>query len=161
MTELLVSLGDLILAAWGLLKVIGGLVVTPPWLPLAAWVAFWLCAVNWTRFRDLLIHKGGLLGLFLIAAVTVLIWGVVDPTPHQLLGLSVSNFVGKIVYVTGFVCLMFLCGSVQLSGCCQQWCDVPLPSDEVHGGGHGHSGSDHDSHGHDDHGHAAPAHAAH
>lgn len=160
MAELLTSLGDLIVAAWGLLKALGSLALTPPWLPLAAWIAFWLCAVNWTKFRDLLIHKGGLLGLILIAAVTALIWGVVDPEPHQLLGLSVSNFVGKIVYVTGFLCLMFLCGSVQLSGCCQQWCEPDLPSGDSHGhGGHGHGG--HDSHGHDSHGEPAHAHGAH
>ena len=38
---------------------------------------------------------------------------------HRLLGLRVSNFVGKTVYVTALICIMFLCGSVQLGGCCR------------------------------------------
>jgi hypothetical protein len=48
---------------------------------------------------------------------------------HYLLGLRVSNFVGKTVYVTGLICIMFLCGSVQLGGCCRV---EDEPSGEVH-----------------------------
>ena len=145
MTELIVSLSDLLVAAWTLLKAVSGLLL--PWLPLAAWIGFWLCAVNWIKLRDVLISKGGLLGLLLIGAVWVLIWGVVAPPAdgsHHLLGLSVTNFVGKLVYVTALFCLMFLCGSVQLSGCCNQWCEVSLPDPNAH-----------DNHRKDDHGNAS------
>ncbi|HUG90262.1 MAG TPA: hypothetical protein VML55_05485 [Planctomycetaceae bacterium] len=45
---------------------------------------------------------------------------------HRLLGLRVSNFVGKAVYVTALVCIMFLCGSVQLGGCCRVQDDEPV-----------------------------------
>lgn len=38
---------------------------------------------------------------------------------HSLLGLRVSNFVGKFMYVTALICIMFLCGAVQLGGCCR------------------------------------------
>ncbi len=123
MSELLISsLRDMIIAAGGLLKAVSSLLL--PWLPLGAWVLFWLCAVNWTRFREILIPKGGLLGVLLIGTIMVLIWGVIAPPPsgtHFIFGLTVSNYIGKLIYVTGLFCLMFLCGSVQLSGCCQRW----------------------------------------
>jgi hypothetical protein len=156
MSELLVSLSDLIIAAWGLLKAVSGLLL--PWFPLAVWIGFWLCAVNWIKLREVLIEKGGLLGLLLIGAIWVLIWGVVAPPEsgsHFLLGLTVSNFVGKLVYVTALFCLMFLCGSVQLSGCCNQWCEVTMPNPHAHGD-HGHGGHEAHGHsaGHSDHGHA-------
>lgn len=152
MSELLISLSDLIIAAWGLVKAVSGLLL--PWFPLAVWIGFWLCAVNWIKLREVLISKGGLLGVLLIGAVWILIWGVVAPPDsgsHFILGLTVSNFVGKLVYVTALFCLMFLCGSVQLSGCCNQWCEVTMPDPHAHG--------DHDapshSASHADHGHAA------
>ena len=159
MTELLVSLSDLVVAAWGLLKAVSGLLL--PWFPLAVWIGFWLCAVNWNKLREVLVSKGGLLGVLLIGAIWVLIWGVVAPPAsgsHHLFGLTLSNFVGKLVYVTALFCLMFLCGSVQLSGCCQQWCEVTMPDPHAHGY-HGHGGHGHDAHspatGHVDHGHAS------
>lgn len=158
MSELLISLSDLIVAAWSLLKAVSGLLL--PWFPLAAWIGYWLCAVNWIKLREVLISKGGILAVLLIGAVWVLIWGVVAPPEsgsHFILGLTVSNYVGKLVYVTALFCLMFLCGSVQLSGCCNQWCEVTLPDPHAHGD-HGHGG--HDAHGHSashvvDHGHAS------
>lgn len=158
MSELLISLSDLIVAAWSLLKAVSALLL--PWFPLAVWIGFWLCAVNWVKLREVLVAKGGLLGVLLIGAVWVLIWDVVAPPEagsHFILGLTVSNFVGKLVYVTALFCLMFLCGSVQLSGCCNQWCEVTMPDPHAHGD-HGHGG--HDAHGHAashvvDHGHAS------
>jgi len=159
MSELLISLSDLMVAAWSLLKAVSGLVL--PWFPLAVWIGFWLCAVNWNKLREVLIAKGGLLGVLLIGAIWVLIWGVVAPPEsgsHHLFGLTLSNFVGKLVYVTALFCLMFLCGSVQLSGCCQQWSEVTMPDPHAHGE-HGHGGHGHDAHGsstgHVDHGHAS------
>jgi hypothetical protein len=49
-------------------------------------------------------------------------------------GLSLSNYVGKTVYVTALVCIMFLCGSVQLSGCCAACCR--FEEDEPHAAAH-------------------------
>lgn len=160
MSELLISLSDLIVAAWSLLKAVSGLLL--PWFPLAVWIGFWLCAVNWIKLRDVLISKGGLFGVLLIGAVWVLIWGVVAPPEsgrHFILGLSVTNYVGKVVYVTALFCLMFLCGSVQLSGCCNQWCEITMPDPHAHGD-HGHGGHGHDSLGHSA-GHADQGHAGH
>ena len=80
------------------LKAVSGLLL--PWFPLAVWIGFWLCAVNWNKLRDVLVSKGGLLGVLLIGAIWVLIWGVVAPPEsgsHYLFGLMLSNFVGKLV----------------------------------------------------------------
>lgn len=104
-----------------LINLLGSLgLLIQPWLPLIAWIAFWLFAVNWVRLRRVLLD-GGWIGLLLIGVVWVLIWGTVAPPEsadgrHFLLGLSVGNFVGKTAYVTTLICIMLLCGSVQLSG---------------------------------------------
>ena len=91
-----------------------------------AWVVFWLFGVNWSQLKPLLLQRwGGWVGVVLIGLVTILIWGTVAPPEkgaHLIFGLELSNYVGKTVYVTAMVCIMFLCGSVQLSGCCNRCC---------------------------------------
>lgn len=89
-----------------------------PWTPLIAWVAFWLYAVNWVKLREIFL-KGGWAGFLLLAFVMILVWGAVAPPvsgSHNLLGLKLSNYVGKTVYVTFMFCIILICGSVQLSG---------------------------------------------
>ena len=80
--------------------------------------------------------------------VMVLVWAVVAPPEsgsHFLFGLHVSNFVGKTVYVTSLVTILFLCGAVQLSGACGSLAHFAEDTvEEDHGG--------HDNHGQDDHG---------
>ena len=120
--ELLVKLGDLVWAIWDVLTAF--LFLLLPWAPLFAWIAFWMLAVNWVQLRAVLL-KGGWIALLLIGLVWVLIWGSVAPPvgKHEIFGLSLSNYVGKVVYVTMLYCIMFLSGSVQLSGalgnCCR------------------------------------------
>ena len=111
-------------AGWEVLVSLGALLL--PWTPLVAWIVFWLFAVNWVKLREVMLH-GGCIAVVLIGVVMILIWGMIDPSDatdgkHHLFGLAVSNFVGKTVYVTGLLCIMFLCGSVQLSGCCASCC---------------------------------------
>jgi hypothetical protein len=146
--QLLTALGALIVALGRVLL---------PFLPLVAWIAFWMLAVNWTKLRVVFL-QGGWIGLLLIGVVAVLVWGTVAPPPsgaHHLLGLTLGNFVGKTVFVTTLICIMFLCGSVQLSGACGKLCNFeePAAESEHHGGGHAHD----DGHGHAD-AHAAAAH---
>lgn len=144
--QLLDSLLNLVEA---LLQVLAALAAAvAPWWPLIAWVAFWLLAVNWVKLRGTLLD-GGWIGVILIALMMVLVWGVVAPPAegaHHLLGLSVSNFVGKTMYVTGLLVIMLLCGSVQLSGAVDRYLQFSEPEPEHDGHGHGHG---------DDHAHAA------
>ena len=118
MENLLNSLLELIIAVWNVLESLFHLIL--PWAPLVAWVAFWLLAVNWVKYRAVLL-KGGWTGLAFIGLIMIMIWGLIAPPVdgvHHVFGLSLSNFVGKTVYVTALFSIMFLCGSVQLSGAC-------------------------------------------
>jgi len=139
--QLGISLLDLLVALLQLAR---------PWLPLLAWVAFWLFAPNWPRLRETL-ARGGWVGVALIGALAVLIWGSVAPGngPVDFLGLKVSNFVEKTVYVSGLVCIMFLAGALQLSGCCagcwQEADDNTAGAQQDHTAAHagGHAGAQH------------------
>ena len=118
MHQLLDSILNLVIAIWNVVRDV--LVLVLPWTPLVAWVAFWLLAVNWVKFRAVLI-KGGLVGVILIGLMMIMIWGLIAPPEsgvHHIFGLSLSNFVGKTVYVSGLFSIMFLCGFAQMSGAC-------------------------------------------
>ncbi|RMG40875.1 MAG: hypothetical protein D6725_02610 [Planctomycetota bacterium] len=131
MEQLLHAILQLVLGLWQL--VIALLALVLPWTPLIAWIAFWTFAVDWTRLRDILL-RGGWVVVALIALMAVLVWGTLSPPPqgtHSLLGLTVGNYAGKFVYVAGLVCLMFICGSVQLSGCCARCCPQPATEPET------------------------------
>ena len=152
MNQLLKSLESLLAASWEV--VIALLVLVLPWTPLLAWVAFWMLAVNWVKLREVML-KGGWIGVVLMGLVMVLVWAVVAPPAsgsHHLFGLNVSNFVGKTVYVTSLLTIMYLCGAVQLSGACGSLAhfSADAPEEDAH---HGHDGHGHDEHGHDDHNH--------
>jgi hypothetical protein len=110
-------LNQIVTGLWGLVTFL--LAHALPWLGIIAWMAFWLFAVNWWTLRRVLLRDFGWIGVVLIGFVMVLVWGCIAPPEsgrHYLLGLSVSNFVGKTVYVMALFCIMCLCGSVQLSG---------------------------------------------
>lgn len=166
MLELLTSLQALLIAGWNVVTTLLGLLL--PWTALIAWVAYWLFAVNWVKLREV-IAQGGWIGVVLIGLMMVLVWGVVAPPDdgfHRLFGLTVSNFTGKTVYVTALLTIMFLCGSVQLSGACGSLAHFPEPvEDDSHGGhdDHGHGGHGHDDHGHggENHGHDGHGHGQH
>jgi hypothetical protein len=139
---------SLINVLWSLLDVVVNLVrVILPWLPLLAWVGFWTFAVNWAKAFPIL-RRGGFIGILLLMFVTVLVWGAVAPPvngKHMMLGLSVSNYAGKFIYVTMLTCIALLCGSAQLSGAFGRLGEFPEePAEDDHG---------HNGHGHDDHGH--------
>lgn len=146
--ELLESLLNLLLAVIELLAALGK-TIAPLW-PLLAWLAFWLFAVNWQKLRVTLLN-GGWVGVVLIGLVMVLLWGCVAPPvdgQHHILGLRLSNFVGKTVYVTALLVGMFLCGSVQLSGIVDRCLNFaePEPEEHGHGNGHDHDGGHHNGH---------------
>jgi len=132
MQALLDSLVQLLVAVWEV--VFAAVSVVVPWLGLMAWIGVWLFAVNWTKLRQLLL-QGGWIGLILIGFGMIMVWWAVAPPPdgqHVILGLTLSNFVGKTVYVTILICIMLLCGSVQLSG----MAGPPEEEDEIESAGH-------------------------
>lgn len=145
MLDVVTNVVALLGAVWQL--VISVLLLILPWTPLIAWLAFWLYAVNWVKLRAVMV-QGGWIGVVALGFMMILIWGVIAPPAsgaHHLLGLTLSNFVGKTVYVTALLTIMLLCGSVQLSGACGDWATFPEP---VADDDHGHGGHGHDSHGH-------------
>lgn len=116
MQAVLDSVIQLFWALFELAGSIGGLVL--PLTPLVLWVAFWMFAVDWVALRSFL-HKGGWVGLVLLAFAAILVWGCVAPPAdgsHYVLGRTLDNFIGKTVYVTGLLCIMLLSGAVQLAG---------------------------------------------
>lgn len=126
MEQVLSSFIEVLVAVWSFLTAL--VMQIAPWTPLIAWIGFWLFAVNWVRLRVLML-KGGGIAVVLIGLVMILVWGSVAPQPHSFFGYEISNFVAKTVYVTALFSLMFLCGSVQLSGCCAQCCNFEEPED--------------------------------
>ena len=137
MLDVLGNLVALFGALWQL--AISVLVLILPWTPLIAWLAYWLFAVDWIKLRAVMV-RGGWIAVLLIGFAMILIWGLIAPPAsgsHHILGLTLSNFVGKTVFVTSLLTIMFLCGSVQLSGACGNWASFPEPVEEEHHG-HGH-----------------------
>jgi len=158
MQALLEAISGFGVSLWELLAALVALIV--PWTPLIAWIAFWMLAVNWVKLRETL-ARGGWIGLALIGAIMVLVWGNISPGDgaFDFFGLRVSNFVEKTVYVSGLFVIMFLAGAVQLSGacaCCVSF-EEPVLIADSHGHGHdsghdaGHGQGAGDSHGHGGH----------
>lgn len=151
---LLQALLNLLSALVEVVTAAGSLIL--PWLPLIAWALFWALAVNWQKLAAV-IKSGAFLGIILIGLTAVLVWGCIAPPidgKHYIViferPLSVSNFVGKLVYVVGLIVIMFAAGSCQLSG---MFDGLVCFADDDAEEDHGHDDHGHDSHsGHDDHG---------
>lgn len=134
--DLLQSLQELLTALYNVGTAI--VILLAPWTPLLAWIAFWALAVNWIDLRRVLL-SGGWIAVVLLMVVAIIGWGVVAPPEsgsHVMFGLTLSNFVGKTVYVTALVVIALLCGSVQLSGLLGSWARFeerqPAPAPHAH-----------------------------
>lgn len=134
--EVLQSLWNVVVAVAQLLVDLVQFVA--PWTPLLAWIAFWLLAVNWRRLYPIL-FKGGLIGVVLLGLMTIFVWSLVaepEGGVHRLYGLAVSNGVGKSIYVTTLLVIAALCGTVQNTGCCNQFCELEEAEVDDHHGHH-------------------------
>lgn len=126
---------QILAAVWQIVLVVGEAVFTGGVLPLLCWAGFWLFAVNWTSLRQIML-KGGWLGVVLLGAVTVIVWQQISPEAGTVLGLTdLSGYVEKLVYVSALVTVMFVCGAIQLTGCCSRC--TPVTVSEINlGDGH-------------------------
>ena len=88
-----------------------------------------------TSLRQIML-KGGWLGVVLLGAVTVIVWQQISPEAGTVLGLTdLSGYVEKLVYVSALVTVMFVCGAIQLTGCCSRC--TPVTVSEINlGDGH-------------------------
>ncbi|MBT6497170.1 MAG: hypothetical protein HOL01_21790 [Planctomycetaceae bacterium] len=132
------SLINFLFAGWNVVLELFQLLGDGVLLGLLAWIVFWTFAVNWVKFREMLLN-GGCVALLLIGLGAVLVWANIAPPAggqHNLLGLEVSNYIGKTMYVTALYCIMFLCGSVQLSGFCAGCCQFEEDEAESHAASH-------------------------
>ncbi len=115
------ALGQIIFSLQQIISSIASVVLTAPVFPVLCWTVFWLLAVDWVRLRQILL-KGGWLGVMLIGFVMVVVWQQISPGSQAVLGLELDGYIEKLVYVTALLSLMFVCGAVQLTGCCSRWC---------------------------------------
>ena len=126
---------QILAAVWQIVLVVGEAVFTGGVLPLLCWAGFWLFSVNWTSLRQIML-KGGWLGVVLLGAVTVIVWQQISPEAGTVLGLTdLSGYVEKLVYVTALLCAMFVCGAIQLTGCCSRCTPATLSEIDL-GDGH-------------------------
>ena len=56
MEVLIQSVSELFFALWNVVYAL--LVLLLPWTPLAAWIVFWLFAVNWISLRKVMLSVG-------------------------------------------------------------------------------------------------------
>jgi len=125
------TLIDLVVTTWDVFVALFHVIA--PYAALLAWIGFWLLAVNWVKLFEVLVKQGGIIGVALIAIVMWLIWSGVAPPEdgtHTFFGvITVGNYLGKFVYVSFLFTIMFLCGSVQLSGACNRFINFEEPAE--------------------------------
>lgn len=137
---------ELLQSLWAVVTAVAQLVVeliqfATPWIPLLAWIAFWLCAVNWRKLYPIIFEQGGWTGVVLTWFMAILVWSVIwipEGGTHNLYGLQVQNMTGKMVYVTSLFVIAFLCGTVQMSGTCGSLCKFDEPETVTPDVGHTH-----------------------
>ncbi|MEC7556661.1 MAG: hypothetical protein VYA32_05750 [Planctomycetota bacterium] len=115
------ALGQIIFGLQQIVSSIASVILTAPVLPVLCWTVFWLFAVDWIQLRQILL-KGGWMGIMLVGFVMVIVWQQISPGSQAVLGLELNGYIEKLVYVTALLSLMFVCGAVQLTGCCTRWC---------------------------------------
>ena len=131
--NLIDAVGQILLGLKQILTVVASEVFSAPVLPVLVWSLFWLFAVDWTRLRQIIL-KGGWLGVVLVGVVMVVVWQQIVPEAEVVLNLEVNGYIEKMVYVTALFSVMFVCGAIQLTGCCRRCCPVPTTELETEDG---------------------------
>jgi hypothetical protein len=117
----------------------------------AAWIAWWLWAVNWRKAFPAL-AQGAWVPLLLLMLVSALVWSRIAPSNVDLGFMQLYNFWWQLGAVGIFVGVALLCGWLQLYF---GWTPPEINFDPPSGHDDGH-----DAHGHEAHGHES-AHAHH
>ncbi|OAI41879.1 hypothetical protein AYO40_02205 [Planctomycetaceae bacterium SCGC AG-212-D15] len=117
------------LKVWGLLV-----------LAAIAWVAWWLCAVNWKKVWPVLAHGAWMPGV-LALVMTALVWSQIEPADCACLGFTtLPNFWWQLMVVFFLAASALFCGWLQgYFG----WTPPEVSFEPVGAAGHGHH------HGHD------------
>jgi hypothetical protein len=83
------------------------------WSILIAWLAWWLCGVNWARVWPVL-AQGAWLGVVLLNLIAALVWSQMEPSSCDCLGLlTVGNFWWQLGAVGLLTALTLFCGWLQ------------------------------------------------
>jgi hypothetical protein len=80
---------------------------------LIAWVAWWLCGVNWSKAWPVL-ARGAWVPLVLLMVISALVWSRISPSECECLGFaSVQNFWWQLGAIGLLAAVTFLCGWLQ------------------------------------------------
>jgi hypothetical protein len=114
---------------------------TLPALLLAAWVAWWLLAVNWEKAWAFL-GQGAWVPLVLLMVLVATVWAALVPAPCDCLGLlRLPNFWWQLGAVSSTVAVALFCGWLQrVVGFrpAEVNLEPPAPHGHGHGNPHGH-----------------------
>ncbi len=109
-----------------------------PWLPLAAWCAWWLWCVSWKDAWPIL-ARGAWLVVVLLVLCSALAWSAIFPSTCNCIGVPLPNFWWQLGATSALALLALLCGWVQGR---MGWApptvsfEPPAPQPEAHGHGH-------------------------
>lgn len=112
METLLEAFGSLFESLWLLLVTFWHLLL--PWALFVVWVVWWLFAVEWRALVPRL-KQGAWLAVALLGALTVLVWGCLQPEPQVVFGYEMRNFAAKAAIVAVLYVLAFAAGALQLA----------------------------------------------
>jgi hypothetical protein len=99
---------------WALISLAGLLLgLALRWLFVVAWLAWWLCAVNWEKVWEVL-ARGGWLVVLLLGVLAALAWSQLDPGPCSFLGiLTIGSFWWQLGAVGLLIGATLFCGWLQ------------------------------------------------
>jgi hypothetical protein len=111
------QLGLICQSVWRLIVDVAGLgeqllLLAVQWSLLIAWVAWWLCGVNWRKAWPML-ARGGWVPLVLIMFVSAHVWSHLEPRSFSLGFTIIPNFWWQLIATGILMSLTLLCGWMQ------------------------------------------------
>lgn len=109
-------------------------------VPLALWIVFWLCAVNWKKTWTIL-AQGAWAPVVLLLLISAAVWSRLDPVPCTCLPfITIPSFWWHLSAVAGLAGLALFCGWLQsvINWTPPEYAVEPPAGDHGHGHDHGH-----------------------